>query len=297
MGTYKVPQNVESEDKILGPLSLKQFIYALVGLGWGLLTFAILKSVIVLWVFIGLPPALIGLGLGLYQREDQPLETFVIAVIQFVVRPKTRLWQKEPIAEVFHLEPPPPKPELAHRDPREVRSQLLQLADVIDTRGWAAKEPELQEPDVVAVVDLSDRIGADARNVGPTIVSAPEVTQADDMLGANAASENINALMENSVRSIREEAREKMRAPAAIAAGGAGTGAPNNPQAQSRTSGVATATGPAPNISSSTPAPSGAIVKLATEGGDLTVAQIAAQAKRASNVLAEGESVSLRNAS
>ena len=48
MGTYKVPQNVEAEDKILGPLSLKQFIYALIGLGWGFLTFAILKSVLLL---------------------------------------------------------------------------------------------------------------------------------------------------------------------------------------------------------------------------------------------------------
>lgn len=275
MGTYKVPQNVEAEDKILGPLSLKQFIYALIGIGYGFLTFAIFKSVIVLWVLIGLPPALALLALGLYQRDDQPLETFVVAVIQFFARPKKRFWDKEPIAEVFRLEPPPPKPEIEKRDPTQVRSQLQKLANVVDTRGWNPKDPELQEPEEVPVVDLQDRLGTEPLTTQPIIAPAPVVTHADDILASDStASANLNVLIENSVKSIRAEALTKMKQrPAAPAA----------PPRAKTTSG-------------STAAPSGDILKLATEGGDLTVAQIAAQARKRLEPLTEGQTVDLRNA-
>lgn len=308
MGTYKVPQNVESEDKILGPLSLKQFIYALIGLAWGFLTFAIFREVIVVWVLIGVPPALALLALGLYQKEDQPLETYVVAIFQFIMRPKVRIWHKEPIAEVFRLEPPPPKPETAHRDPREVRGQLQRLAELVDTRGWSAKQPELQEADEEApVIDLMDRIGsgvlapqpvpslggAAATMAAPTplpvpgvtmatpINNGPAITEADDMLAEGGQnSQNLNTLIENSVKSIRAEAVERMKAPAAKNAPKTQTASSSQPNAAS-TSGL---TAPL----------SGDILKLATEGGGLTVAQIAAQAHRKQD-LAEGQTVQVRN--
>lgn len=306
MGTYKVPQNVEAEDKILGPLSLKQFIYALIGLAWGFITFALFREVIILWVLIGVPPAIFLLALGLYQKEDQSLETFIIAMFQFAMRPKKRLWHKEPIAEVFHLEPPPPKPEMAHRDPREVRGQLQRLAELVDTRGWSAKQPELQEVGNEApVIDLMDRIGGGtlapqavpsfggvsattAAPITPTPITPtiaepaaaePAISDADDMLAETGQnSQNLNALIENSVKSIRAEAVERMKQPSSAPAT-APAQAPTT--AQSSTSGL---TAPL----------SGDILKLATEGGDLTVAQLAAQAHRKQD-LAEGQTVHIRN--
>jgi len=284
MGTYKVPQNVEAEDKILGPLSMKQFIYALIGVGYGLLMFAILKPLsIVLWVIVGMPPMVALLALGLYQRQDQPLETFVIAITQFFVRPKIRYWSKEPVANAFRLEPPPPKPETARRDPRQVRSRLAMLADVVDTRGWSVKQPELQEPEEMPVIDLGDRITAGSVGAPAAQTEAPEVTQADDILNPQTpVARGVDTLIANSVKSLRQEALEKM-APAAKAVASAKTVA-------------ATATPPAQSVSGSTAAPSGAILKLATEGGDLTVAQIAAQARRQLTNPGEGRSVELGHA-
>ena len=285
MGTYKVPQNVEAEDKILGPLSLKQFIYALIGLGWGFLTFAILKSVLLLWIIVGVPPMLFMLGLGLYQRDDQPLETYVVAIAQYFVRPRTRFWSKEPISEVFRLEPPPPKEEQVKRDPREVHSQLQQLAQLVDTRGWSMKEPELTEqPDEAQVVDLKDRIGVDALSQPPVIAAASEVTDDDDILSNQTkAARDLNVLIENSVKSLRAEAMEKMRSPQAAATPPAKTAPASAPTTASTTSG-------------STAPPSGDILKLAAEGGELKVSQIAAQAHKQSASLAEGQTVNLRNA-
>jgi hypothetical protein len=278
MGTYKVPQNVEAEDKILGPLSLKQFIYAMIGVGYGLLTFAILNPIsVVLWAIVGVPPMLALLGLGLYQREDQPLETFVVAMVEFFTRPHIRTWQKEPVAEVFRLEPPPPKPEMVVRDPTQVRSQLAQLADLVDTRGWSSKQPELQEPDEAPVIDLKDRLGGQGLDAQPVITRLPEVTEDDDILStSNTSAQELNVLIENTVKSVREEALEKAKRAAAGKA-------PKTPAAKAQ------------SISGSTAAPSGDILKLATEGGDLTVAQIAAQAHRHTN-LTEGQTVSVRHA-
>jgi hypothetical protein len=313
MGTYKVPQNVEAEDKILGPLTLKQFIYAIIGIGYGFLMFAILRSVILLWLLIGVPPMLFLLALGLYQKDDQPLETYVIAVAQFIARPKFRKWRKEPIAEVFRVEPPPPKAEPVQRDPSEVRSQLQQLAELVDTRGWSAKEPELQEPQQeVPVVDLKDRIGADvlqqsapipvaavasAGGEPPTTVlpAAPSVTQDDDILSTQTqAAQDLNVLIENTVKSVREEALQKMRTqpatpkPAKTALASAPISAPPKTSAANANSSV--------SIGGMTGSTSGDILKLATEGGDLTVTQIAAQAHKQQATLAEGQTVQLRNA-
>lgn len=278
MGQYKVPQNVEAEDKILGPLSLKQFIYAMIGVGWGLLTYAFLKSVLLLWLVIGLPPTLALLALGLYQKEDQPLETYVLAIAQFIARPKIRYWEKEPIAEVFKLQPPPPEPEMAKRDPREVRGQLSKIADIVDTRGWSSKEASIQEPEESPVVDLRGRIGTPQAPATTLVQEAPIITPADDILDArfNPNAQAVNTLIENTVKSIREEALEKMRQKTA----------PESPQTAAQT----------PGVSGMTPAPAPDILKLANEGSDLTVAQIAAQASRKQQVLAEGQSVNLRAA-
>lgn len=307
MGTYKVPQNVESEDKILGPLSLKQFIYALIGLGYGFITFAIFRELLPIWLIVGIPPMLFMLALGLYQREDQPMETFIIAMAQYFTRPRIRFWEKEPIAEVFKVEPPPPKQEAVQRDPGEVRSQLQQLAELVDTRGWSAKEPEVQEPEIVPVVDLKGRIGAEvlsqmpqpitpaaAVTTEPQVASQPlypDVTTDDDILDTNSqAAQNLNVLIENTVKSVREEAVEKMRSAPAVQA-------PPVPGQviQSAASKKAALKPPAPvsTTSAMTVPTSGDILKLANEGGDLTVAQIAAQAQRV-QTLSEGQTVQVR---
>lgn len=300
MGTYKVPQNVESEDKILGPLSLKQFIYALIGLGYGFITFALFQQFIFIWFIVGIPPALFLLALGLYQKDDQPLETYVIAVASYFTRPRIRFWEKEPIAEVFRVEPPPPKQEIMQRDPGEVRSQLQQLAELVDTRGWSAKEPEVQEPEVVPVVDLQGRIGADVLSQAPApitpaaIVSPqpepqqlyPEVTKEDDILdNTSQSAQDLNVLIENTVKSVREEAMEKMNSVQSEPA--------PKPGETVKASASTNSAPKAQSTSEMTAPTSGDILKLANEGGDLTVAQIAAQAQRV-QTLSEGQTVQVR---
>src|ERR1700722_1930999 len=136
MGQYKVPQNVEAEDHILGPLTFKQFIYALIGFGWGAVSFALLRWSLPLLIIIGFPPAMLFMLLAFYTRDGQNFEQLLIALAGFFAASRKRLWVKENIAETFHVQAVKPPEEMSQRNPTQVRSELEKLASLIDSRGW-----------------------------------------------------------------------------------------------------------------------------------------------------------------
>ena len=213
MGQYKVPQDVEAEDKIIGFLTLKQFIYSVIGLAWLIVSFELFKTIIFVWVIVGIPIGGIFLLLGLYQRQGQPFEAYFIALVSYWFKPRKRIWIKENILEVFKIEQPKLAPQLIGQDPAKVRGQLERLAQIIDTRGWAIKQPEFQDPDMAPVIDLNNRLATN--EVFSPSYSAPEVDvgMSDDMLDFthNPTAQSLNVLIENSTRTIHQEALEKMR--------------------------------------------------------------------------------------
>ncbi len=171
MGQYKVPQDVEAEDKILGPYTLKQFIYAVIGVAYGFLTFKIFFGATpVLFFIIGVPPTILMLMLGLYQRKDQPFEALFLALVAFWTKPRKRIWIKEPITEVFKIVQPPLKEDVTQRSPGEVRSQLDHLAQVIDTRGARLElDEEGNETEESPLEDLAERL------YEPTLVNTRDI--------------------------------------------------------------------------------------------------------------------------
>ncbi len=138
--SYKVPQDVEADDKLLGPFSFRQFVYLMVaavfcGLGWALWT--ILPPLVLIVV-----PFVIVLGaLALPLRKDQPMEVYLGAVVSYHLKPKKRLWKAEGID--YHVEVIAPKivEERLTKEYSwdEANRRLSYLADVVDTRGWAVR--------------------------------------------------------------------------------------------------------------------------------------------------------------
>lgn len=281
MGQYKVPQNVEAEDKILGPLTLKQFIFVIIGLGWGFFTLTIFRGVPVLFVLVGIPPAILFLLLGLYQPQDQPFESRFLAMVSYFGKPRQRLWQKDPIFEVFKVEPTPPKPEMATKDISEMRGQLEKLVRIVDTRGAQTKSPSLQEPVAMPDQSLESRIAAPPYGgysfAGPQ-AEEHDITAQDDILDFqnNPSAQSLNQLIENSVKNIRQEALAKMSTTSTPPLAPA-----SKPVAQPGAAGAA--------AMKQTASPD--ILKLSMEG-ELKVSQLAAQAQR--QTLKEGQAVTLR---
>jgi PrgI family protein len=256
MGQYKVPQNVEAEDHILGPLTFRQFTYALMGFGWAAVCFALLRKVPVLLIVVGFPPTMLLMLLAFYTRDGQNFEQLLIAMVGYFAAAHRRLWVKEDIIETFHVTPTPKAAEITQRNPEVVRSELEKLATLIDSRGWNIP-PDVQpdnNPYALPATAHEDRIVAPP----PPAPKAPgEATAKDDIFDMQHSplAQNLAQLLNEAADDVREEAMQQMNTPGKAPA-------------------------PAPSTSGVTPEQTGDIVKLATQNDDITVSQLQAQATR-----------------
>jgi len=140
MGQYKVPQNVEAEDKILGPFSFRQFVYLLIGVAMGAAVYFMGAAFIPL-ALIPLPICILAFMLALPLRKDQPMETYLIAVFRFFTKSKKRLWKTgsdDTLVEVMAPTEDDSVP-LKNLTGTEASQRLSFLSEVIDTGGWSTR--------------------------------------------------------------------------------------------------------------------------------------------------------------
>jgi PrgI family protein len=89
---YQVPQFIEIEDKIFGPLTLKQFIYLAGGGGLCLLFFTLLP--LYLAVLCMLPVIALALALAFYKVNDRPFIVVVEHAFGYFFGNKLYLWKQ-----------------------------------------------------------------------------------------------------------------------------------------------------------------------------------------------------------
>ncbi len=88
---YQVPQFIEIEDKIFGPLTLKQFIYLAGGGGLCLLFFTLLP--LYLAVLCMLPVIALALALAFYKVNDRPFIVVIEHAFGYFFGNKLYLWK------------------------------------------------------------------------------------------------------------------------------------------------------------------------------------------------------------
>ena len=135
MGQYKVPQNVETEDKLVGPFSLRQLIYLAIAIGWAFIIYRIFKSQWVIMVFLILPVSGFFGVLGVAQREEQSFESYLSAVIRYNLVPRRRMWNKElsPDINTGAIQDPSLNEKEEELNDVPTKGELQQLAHVLDT--------------------------------------------------------------------------------------------------------------------------------------------------------------------
>lgn len=122
---YQVPQFIEVEDKIFGPLTFKQFIYLAGGGGLCLLFFTLLP--IYLTILFGLPVAAFALALAFYKVNGRPFIFSVEHAFGYFFGNKLYLWkQREP--EPKHAAAPLPAAPAPLAVPRLSDSRLKDLS-------------------------------------------------------------------------------------------------------------------------------------------------------------------------
>lgn len=135
---YQVPQFIEVEDKIIGPLTLKQFIYLIGAAGLCVIFFVYLNIVIA--ILLSLPIAVFGLALAFYRVNGKPFVDVLEAGFNYFIGTKFYLWKHEDrkpeentaAAEAAH------EAEAAARKsrstPRLTRGKLSELAWTLDIK-------------------------------------------------------------------------------------------------------------------------------------------------------------------
>ncbi len=142
MATYKVPQDVEADDKLLGPFSFRQFVYLM--MVFGLVVAAVgLFQIFPLLAAIPVPFALFFLVLALPLKKDQPMETYLAAIVSFYLKPHKRLWMPGQSDSTILITAPKKVEEVRTRNitEEEAGHRLSFLAAIVDSEGYAIKNP------------------------------------------------------------------------------------------------------------------------------------------------------------
>lgn len=140
MAVYKVAQDVEADDKLIGPFSFRQFIYLIIvaiaiALAWGL------SQLFIGLVIIPVPIIIFFGALALPLRKDQPMEVYLGALVSFYLKPHKRIWEPDGIESLIEITAPKVVEVQRTKDITELEAErrLSYLADIADTQGWAVR--------------------------------------------------------------------------------------------------------------------------------------------------------------
>lgn len=140
MATYKVPQDVEAEDRLLGPFTFRQFVYLLIAAIAGALA-AALFQIFPLLALLPTPVIFFFLVLALPLKKDQPMETYLAAIISFYMKPNKRFWRPGQGETTIQITAPKIVEKSRTRDisEEEASHRLSFLSNLVDSEGYAIR--------------------------------------------------------------------------------------------------------------------------------------------------------------
>lgn len=139
---FIVPQFLDVEDKIFGPVSVRQFLIIVVGIGLliGAYQLADLSLFIIEAVFI----AALTLAFAFLRVNSRPFHFFILTFIQTLKRPSLRIWKQEMTKERQRLSvTAKPKARIMKKTPLTA-SRLQELSLIVDT-GGAYRQEDFEE--------------------------------------------------------------------------------------------------------------------------------------------------------
>jgi hypothetical protein len=221
MATYKVIQDIEAEDKILGPLTLKQFIFAIIFIGIGFIEFQLATTTalsVVRWPFVImlLIPMFIFGFLAAPISRDQPNDIWLLARLRFLIKPHKRIWNQDGVSQLVTITAPKRVEQILTNglSQHEVKSRLQALASTLDSRGWAIKNVDVNmfaQPGYLATDDGSDRLVAPSNL--PVIEAVVDVQAADDILDptSNPTAQHLDQMVQASTAAHRQQVRDSVQ--------------------------------------------------------------------------------------
>lgn len=137
---FVVPQFIDIEPKIIGPITPRQFILLIFAGGTTFICYKLLDFYVFVLTFLFLILPIFG-SFIFVKINGRPFHYFVLNFLQTTKRPKLRIWKKEIIPEKeFVL-----KTEKKEASPPEIRKilprgHLSDISILVDTGGLAREE-------------------------------------------------------------------------------------------------------------------------------------------------------------
>jgi hypothetical protein len=217
VATYKLIQDIEAEDKVLGPLTLRQFIFALIALFLFYMCYLVTMKGIAFLLVIFLPPALFFGFFALPIGRDQPTEVWALAKLRFLFKPRVRTWNQSGVKELVTVTAPKRIEPVRTKglSQTEVKSRLETLAATIDSRGWAVKNVDAFAPRLAmaGAGSGSDRL-LDFGNLPQEVPNDYMPANNDIMDSDNSPiAQQFDTMINKSEHDHRQELINKMNAP------------------------------------------------------------------------------------
>lgn len=90
---YQVPQFIDIEDKVIGPLTVKQFVYLAGGAGMCFILYSLLPLLMAILLMAAVVP--LSLALAFYKINNKPFIDFLESAFMFYTRNNLYIWKKE----------------------------------------------------------------------------------------------------------------------------------------------------------------------------------------------------------
>lgn len=127
---FEVPQFIEIEDKIFGPLTWRQFLY--MGGGGMMAVVMFLVMPFIVFILLGIPIAVIAFALAFYPVNNRPFSYFLEAMYTYATKQKIYHWHQsqdivhrnQTVTEITNPMSAPRTPNRKHKSVASLSRQL-----------------------------------------------------------------------------------------------------------------------------------------------------------------------------
>lgn len=133
---FTVPQFIDAEDKIFGPVTARQFIILMIVFLLDFILFRLLSFT--QFLIFGIPLIMLGGVVAFVRINGAPFHYFILNIIQTLKKPRLRVWSRgysdSELRELIKVTPPPPSTHIT-RKAFAGGSRLQELTLVVNTGG------------------------------------------------------------------------------------------------------------------------------------------------------------------
>jgi hypothetical protein len=137
MQQYNIPQFVDSEDKIFGPVTIRQFAILAIGVVIGGFLWFFLQPNVLVFVIAVAPVAGATFAFAFFKVNGQNFDIFLTNIVIYIIKPTLFLWSRDtdPTRSVIKMTIQKKKASYMREKNEYSQSRVEEVAWTLDTYG------------------------------------------------------------------------------------------------------------------------------------------------------------------